>query len=299
MVVILTHDDADGVCSAALLKARYPDARVIFTRPIALHRDLRQVEDEGMVFVCDIGINDRYREKVQATAKKMGKRLIFFDHHPLPVTKRHWDPKKAATQLVYEYVGKDLPEEMKWIAVFGCIGDWRETQFVTESYNAWDKQSIQFEATTLVMALELSQRKFKQYIVGGLSEGKFPSEIPGVMNKAVGAVKEERNIRSFVHANVEVFGKIAYVMDPPGRGFGGKAAIFARALGRRGVGLCARNLTGEMDLSIRSEKIDLSKIVPKAATEVSGSGGGHPEAAGATIPLGRLKDFIREMNRLI
>ena len=67
--------------------------------------------------------------------------------------------------------------------------------------------------------------------------------------KAQGAVKEERNIRSYVRVNVEKKGKVGYVVNPPGRGFGGTAAIFARSFSMRPIGLCARDVNSEIDVS--------------------------------------------------
>lgn len=299
MVVVITHNDADGACSAALVKARYPDCKVRFSRPICLHNDLKKWVSEDIVFVCDIGVNEPHRGQVQKLATRLGNRLVYLDHHPHGLKGHPAKTGRASSQLVYEYLGRDLEPDMKWIAVFGCLADRLETPFVEQALLEWDRPTIDFEATLLSLGLELARNQFKLFVIDELSKGKFPSRIRGMCDKAAGAVEEERNIRSFVHANVEKAGQVSYVVNPPGRGFSGKAAIFARAFGKTKVGVCARETEGGMDISVRAIGVDLGRLVQKASEKAGGSGGGHPYAAGATIPPRRLMDFIKELGRSI
>ena len=48
MTTIFTHLDADGVCSASLIKMtkEYKSAEVFFTHPAGLFKDLQKVDDE-------------------------------------------------------------------------------------------------------------------------------------------------------------------------------------------------------------------------------------------------------------
>lgn len=48
-----------------------------------------------------------------------------------------------------------------------------------------------------------------------------------------------------------------------------------------------------------SKGIHLANALKLAAEKVGGKGGGHPIAAGATIPDGRETDFLRELNRIL
>lgn len=48
-----------------------------------------------------------------------------------------------------------------------------------------------------------------------------------------------------------------------------------------------------------SEKIDLSVLFRQAASGVGGSGGGHRNAAGAVVPLGKEGEFVERVNELL
>ncbi|MBR9682174.1 MAG: DHH family phosphoesterase, partial [Candidatus Aenigmarchaeota archaeon] len=48
-----------------------------------------------------------------------------------------------------------------------------------------------------------------------------------------------------------------------------------------------------------SGDININEIVSKAARFVGGDGGGHKQAAGATIPRGKEEEFIEECNNLL
>jgi len=54
-----------------------------------------------------------------------------------------------------------------------------------------------------------------------------------------------------------------------------------------------------IDMSLRacSEKIDLNRTLRQITTKLGGSGGGHPNAAGARIPKENFKKFLEELNR--
>jgi single-stranded-DNA-specific exonuclease len=242
MVVVLTHGDPDGICSAALLKARYPNSKVVLSRPVSLGRDLQEFLDEDLVFVCDVAINPSKKKELDSLAEYFGKRLKHLDHHPLSFKGHKTQKNKSSSQITYELVGKDLAEEMYLIAVLGAIADYLPTEFVKDAYEIWGKELIDLEYSILSLGLEMSRSWFKLAVVDELSYGKFPTDIPALVRKAIRGVKNERNIKAFVHAKVEKMNKIAYVVDPPGRGSLGRAAILARIYGKTPVGLCARNV---------------------------------------------------------
>jgi len=58
---------------------------------------------------------------------------------------------------------------------------------------------------------------------------------------------------------------------------------------------CSKKLIAEG----KEDEIDLAKAMEKASKEVGGFGGGHPVAAGASIPEGSEEKFIVILNRLI
>lgn len=299
MVVVLTHTDTDGICSASLIKARYPHAKVVLSRPISIASDLRECLNEDLIFVCDVAINPEKKVEIEGLSEKLGKRLKYLDHHLIQLKGHRNLVNKSSSQITYELVGKDLPKEMYLIAALGAIADYLPGKFADKAYELWGRELVDLEYSILSLGLEASRSWFKLAVIDELSEGKYPTDIPALVRKAIRAVGEEKNIGAFVRSFVEKQGRVAYVVDPPGIGSLGRAASLAWIHGKKPVGLCARNIHGELDISLRSEKLDIGKAVMNAAMRVGGSGGGHPRAAGATIPGGKLKQFIEELNRLI
>ena len=51
--------------------------------------------------------------------------------------------------------------------------------------------------------------------------------------------------------------------------------------------------------SLFNNGLDLAKVLHEAADLVGGNGGGHPVASGATIPLGKEKEFLEKVGSVI
>ncbi|AFA39505.1 Single-stranded DNA-specific exonuclease [Pyrobaculum oguniense TE7] len=87
-LTILAHGDADGVCSAALVKAalrgQYGEIQVIFTHPVDLPKDFQQYA-RGDVYIVDVAIDEKAAQEVQRLFRAYGGRVVYLDHHPLPV----------------------------------------------------------------------------------------------------------------------------------------------------------------------------------------------------------------------
>jgi RecJ-like exonuclease len=54
-----------------------------------------------------------------------------------------------------------------------------------------------------------------------------------------------------------------------------------------------------IDMSLRTveERIDLNDILRRITPKLGGSGGGHPQAAGARVPKENFQALIRELNK--
>ncbi|PRY93350.1 single-stranded-DNA-specific exonuclease [Hasllibacter halocynthiae] len=119
--LILSHDDADGLSSAALLgRGTGAPVRLVgrglnaWTDPVA-----EEVAGEALV-VADLGMRDRM----------LGRRLCVIDHHvpagrPEGAAMIHGeglDPVPSASLLAWWALG--APEDRLWLAALGCMGDY-------------------------------------------------------------------------------------------------------------------------------------------------------------------------------
>ena len=79
------------------------------------------------------------------------------------------------------------------------------------------------------------------------------------------------------------------------------AALFAATVTGKPLGIAVFERKRHFDITLRSRdpSLRLSYIAEKAAEAAGGSGGGHPNAAGARIPMAGLKTFLKKVNYLM
>ena len=312
--VLFIHGDSDGVASGSLaLRAfrdkRVNDVRIVFTHPAGLASDLAEFAVLGdTVFIADIALSEPHLGEIEALFREFSSKgdLIYIDHHPEPLGIKPGelagiiihDTSASASELTYKFFEEQLGWEYSRVALYGAIGDYLDTTpWVIEVLRDWDKRTIYFEAGVLTQGLEGSRRMydFKRHVVLHLSENKLPSGLSELLVRALIESVKDEELRAWVSSNVKTMKNLGYVVDPPGSL--GKAAIYARTYGGRPVGVAIQHHRGVYNLSIRARKgINLNKILRKISPRLGGTGGGHPEAAGARIPVNKLWDFLRQLD---
>jgi len=138
----------------------------------------------------------------------------------------------------------------------------------------------------------------KREIVKALSKGLNPSDIPGLVIGAKEAVNAEFDLYEIVKNRAEKAGYIGLVRDMEGFGFRGPAALFAATATNAILGMAIYDRTSHLDITVRTRNygIDLNILLSESAGSVDGTGGGHPQAGGARIPIGKLDDFLKIVN---
>lgn len=312
--IILSHSDTDGICAAAVALARFPDAEVFFTKPVSFYNDLKYHEAARIV-IADIAIPRRYVSAVVKILEERSKNceIFYFDHHPIPekMKKRlsksivYINGNASASELIYKYFQKEIPRERIWIAIYGAIGDYSQhTEFVEERIKNWDARALYFEASTIVLGIK--DRKFSDYnskrlIVKTLASGNNPSDVPGLVKAAKLVVNEEFDLYEVVKKQAKKSGDVGYVIDVHFFGFRGPSALFAATSTGARIGLAVYERADHLDITMRSRdySVQLNQLAEEAGESVGGSGGGHPQAAGARIPISKFKDFLKELNSLL
>jgi single-stranded-DNA-specific exonuclease len=314
-VKILAHGDTDGICAAALVKSRFPEAEVWFTRPVTLPRDLKEVEPGTTVVICDIAISETQKEDLFKRVRELAQRdeVVYIDHHPLPpetlkrdipATQFAHEIGVSTSELAFKIFVQDPSSDLDRIALWGAIGDYcEETDFVRDSLNKYDRRTIYMEAGLLSQALgeAAGDYHYKRDVVIKLSQGAPPTEIPEIVDRAVKATKREWEAYDYVKRHVVRDGNIAIVRDLPS-GSLGKAAMHALGITGADVGICARRDNGEVDISVRRRagaRVDLNEMLRHITSRLGGSGGGHEGAAGATIPASTFDIFLETVKKEI
>jgi len=309
---ILTHSDCDGICAGALALAANPDSRVFFTHPYGILDDLRGVAIGDDVIICDIALSedkltiilDRFSE-ISSSGE-----LLYIDHHPLPkeICVRDipgrviHDINSSASELTYMVFREGLSHLMERVAIYGAIADYLDNTPVIRSLLCnWDKRAIYFDTGILVQGLEGYKRnhEFKRKVVAQLASGQPPSLNADLCNAAIENSRREEEIIKTLKEQIQVYGRIAYTVDIP---FSlGKTAIYARAIAKVPVGIAGERRKGFIDMSLRTceRSIDLNSMLRHIAPNLGGSGGGHPQAAGARIPEEKFSKFIQELDEAV
>ncbi len=314
-VKILAHGDTDGICSAALVKARFPEAEVWFTRPITLSRDLKGIEPGTTVVICDIAISETQREELFKDIRELAQRdeVIYLDHHPLPpetlkrdvpATQFAHEIGVSTSEIAFKIFVQDPSSDLDRVALWGAIGDYcEETEFVNDRLNKYDRRTIYMEAGLLSQALSeaAGDYHYKRDVVIKLAQGVPPTEIPEIVDRAVKSTKREWEGYEYVKKHVVKEGNVAVVYNLPS-GSLGKAAMHALGVTGTDVGICTRRDGDEIDVSMRRRagaKIDLNEMLRHITARVGGSGGGHEGAAGATIPANIFDNFLETLKKEI
>lgn len=306
---IFTHSDCDGICAGAIVLAVNPNAKVFFTHPYGLLDDLENVKEGDGVIICDIALSEGKLHEILEKFSFINNHgeLVYIDHHPLPegLLKKNIPGKvihkigSSSSELAYIFFQEKIDPLLNRVAIYGAIADYLDkTPIITNLLCGWDKRRIYFETGILVQGLEgkKGEHDFKRTLVSHLAENIPPSANPNLLESAIKNTHREEELIRELKGRVYVKGSVAYVLDVA---FSlGKAAIYARALTNALIGLAGERKRGIIDVSLRTcyENIDLNKILRRITPSISGSGGGHPQAAGARIPEEKIDEFLNLLN---
>ncbi len=308
--LIITHGDIDGICSGALaLSALSGKADVLFSNPMGLIEDLRAADSYDAIFITDIAIDEGSMRLLRKRFEELTgkKEVTYIDHHPLPKdwpadNLRH-DEDRCTSELVHEYLRASLPKEMERVLVMGALGDYDDrTPYINKILMDWDKRSLYFQAGILIQASFDIGRNYdrKRQMLKALASGTLPSEIPGLLDSALSATRDEEKMRIQIKSKVKTLRHVAYVIGM--HGSMAKAAIYAAASGDKIVGAAGeyRENKDAYDFSIRArDGIDVNAILRAVAPKCGGSGGGHKFAGGARIPAARVQEFLHTLDDVI
>jgi len=306
---IFTHGDTDGICAGAVALAANPDAHVFFTHPYGLEEDLKEAKMTDRIIICDIALSESHLPRLLESFSIIADEgdLTYIDHHPLPENLSEKDlPGRiihsldaSASELTYVFFQSKLDIMHARTAIMGAIGDYLdETPIIRRLLERWDKRTLYFESGLLIQGIEGQKRNhnLKRSIVANLANNMPPSFDRRLVELAIQNTHLEEIAIRELKGKVKIQGRIAYTINFP---FSlGKTATYVRGLTDVSVGIAGEERKNMIDMSLRtnSEEIDLNRILRCITPKLGGSGGGHPNAAGARVPRENFKRFLEELN---
>ena len=308
---IIAHEDADGICSAAIVRMTNPSSRVFFSKPCSLLHDLDQMETRRDLVVLDLALCELAKEQIVSRLSRWGGRVLYIDHHPdtaISFQRRSSVEVVAgdvsASELTFTHQGSGLRREAERIMLMGAIGDYADlTPFCLDRLNRWDKRSVFLQAGFLCGALEVTRpdHEFHRQIVDLLASCRPPCEDSRIVAYAVKASELEESFRQRVEKSAQKLGRIGVAYDLNGPA--GKGATYAAAAAVVSIGAYVDKdmRRGSADISFRviDRSVDMNRILRTVAPKLGASGGGHPEACGARVPLDKLDEFFQAINDML
>lgn len=324
MSICISHkEDADGICSATLIKAAFDVSKVILVDYANLMTKLEKVAESdskiNQLFICDLGLSKKNEQRFVELLDKIasaGTEVTYIDHHDVSreITQAL---KKAGVALihtveectsiqVYSKYRKKLPEHATFFAAMGALTDYMETRPVASSIvPKFDRQFLMLESTALSYMISASQHDddFLVRMVDTLAKMKYPHDIKGGFEIAEKYAKKVANAIESIQESVVKLENIAYT---PSTVELSSSMVVNFVLGSSGKPV-AMVYKFKADIksyvvSIRGSsdcKVHLGRLTNEIASELGGSGGGHDKACGAVIPKDRLDEFIKVLDSRI
>jgi len=324
MSICISHkEDADGICSATLIKAAFDVSKVILVDYANLMTKLEKVAESdskiNQLFICDLGLSKKNEQRFVELLDKIasaGTEVTYIDHHDVSreITQAL---KKAGVALihtveectsiqVYSKYRKKLPEHATFFAAMGALTDYMETRPVASSIvPKFDRQFLMLESTALSYMISASQHDddFLVRMVDTLAKMKYPHDIKGGFETAEKYAKKVANAIESIQESVVKLENIAYT---PSTIELSSSMVVNFVLGSSGKPV-AMVYKFKADIksyvvSIRGSsdcKVHLGRLTNEIASELGGSGGGHDKACGAVIPKDKLDEFIKILDSRI
>jgi single-stranded-DNA-specific exonuclease len=305
---VIAHEDADGICSAALVRMSDPSSRIYFSKPCGLMHDLDQMDARRDLTVLDLALCEVAKEQIVKKLSRWHGKVLYIDHHPDTAISFPRESSVAviagtvsSSELTFTHLAPALGREAERVMLMGAIGDYADlTPLCVDRLNRWDKRSVFLQAGFLCGALEVTRtdHEFHRQIVDLLASCRPPCEDSRIVASAVKASELEESFRQRVEKNAKKLGRIgvAYDLDGPA----GKGATYAAAATAVSIGAYVDKDTrrGIADISFRvvDRSVDLNRILRIVAPKLGASGGGHPSACGARVPLDKLDQFFEAVN---
>jgi len=290
-VVIITHGDCDGICSAAITLKYYKQAELIFSQPFLLKKVLYnddRVKDADILVILDLALDDH----VVNALIKIPADIVVIDHHPQSSKYNKAfdgliDTSMSTSQLTAIYYR--IPT---LLAEIGAIAD------KIIMVNRKDKLFNEAELIRESLSYDISDNDFRIMLCNMLANDVLPSEIEEVVVRSELAKQQKTELAELATERIKYDDKFIFV-DATDLDIEGKVSAIAGMLTityQKPTFILFKTNDNTYVLSGRNYHgidIDLDVIMKRFG------GGGHKNAASARIKypeniLEELKNILGE-----
>ncbi len=314
------HDDPDGLASFLLLYRYKREGRghAIKAVPHIVESFAQKVQNYGAdhVFVLDIALVDQ--EFIDAAKVP----VTWIDHHDVQEREhvKYYNPRKSVGEniptpyMCYEVVQQDL-----WLATIGCIGDWYFPDFAEEfrkKYPALLPENIvTVEEALFKSPIAKIVKVFSFNLKGATSEVEKAIKTLTRIDDVTEIISGETSGAKFILRKYEKVNAFFEQLLERAKSSVTKdlIAIFiyeedklslTRDLANEllylypdKVIILGREKHGEIRMSLRAAKFNLSDALKKALAGIHGYGGGHEHACGAAVKKEDFNKFVENLRQ--
>lgn len=202
MNLIISHGDGDGICASAVAYRYLKNANICFAQPFSFKFLLNKLYKEGelsnynQLLILDIAYSKNVLKYLKKFKKKYGM-VIYIDHHPQSLKIKDIfggiiDVGHSTTYLVAKYFCVDD----KKLITLGEASD----KLITLSQN-----DVLFNEVVLLnksITCDVNDDIFRIFLIKKLAEGKMPSELNEVIEKAKECDKKNEEAFKNIHDKI-------------------------------------------------------------------------------------------------
>ncbi|QLH74432.1 MAG: DHH family phosphoesterase [Methanomassiliicoccales archaeon] len=303
---LITRGNVDGIASAAVFLSRYPSSKISFvTSPRAGANALVKDRSSREIFLVDIALT---RDVVEAVGHRKAQTVYLLDHHPSSMTEgmsgiRIVQEGMSAAHVLYDHLRAGT--HLKRLVSIADHLEYCETDLLKDTLRKHGRQRLEEEARILDFSwrLNIEDDEFRLVASKHLSEGHWPSQVGAVKRRYIQVLNENRWGKAVarVKAGLEVREGVGiFQCNEKNRslyGFGTRALVDVAQ--RRGCSyaMMLNDRKDNCSVSIRGMSdrgLDIGRFVEEFVTLHGMDGGGHPNSAGARIPLPMENRFVDE-----
>jgi len=331
-VIIVSHNDGDGICSAILMKKfmkKYAklEPEKVMCQPMPVDKNLPQriksYLPNKLIFL-DLAMDQQMG--VIKELKKYAKILII-DHHQItrkPTGVTYFNPRernpniyRSASYLVYKLCSNIIDmSDFLWFAIVGIVSDYdikdsmdliekakkKYPEYIKKTDQKSIRKSFFGNISDMINAFKAKEKARPEKIIKILESIEEPKDLLYSENAMdlISAYKEVENklseVKKDIEKNLEVFGKIIFYKLNSGLNLRSAVSTILSEKYLDKLVIVWQERGGEIKLSARNQdkKIDAAAVLQKAVG--TGFAGGHKAAAGATI---KKSDWPKFRERLI
>src|SRR3989338_3619819 len=319
----LFDDDGDGVCAYLILKKHFKKGKGISIKSAGALDTKYSVyiyeEKPDLVVILDKAVVK------QELIDEIPCEILYIDHHPIQELKKvkYYNPliHDKKSYIPTSYMAYKITNDNLWLAIVGCLFDYKSPDFLNEFKKQYPDllDKTHTDPGYILFKTELGRliKLFAFNMKGKNSEAKKSIELLENIESPYEIINKTNENAEYLQKRYEKLNReYELLLDKAKNCINNKDKVivfeypssktsFTQYLAtelsyahQNKTVIVAREKENDFKLSLRNQKKDISKILAKALNGLSGYGGGHKHACGASIDKKDYENLIERIRKL-